>query len=168
MTARETIRHRVAVAGRVVDERTRRGVAGAEVRLSGGTRSGQVRTAADGHFHFLDLPDGSYALEAALPSLGDRYGGASARVDVSRDAEGNVVIPRVELVLRPTTVIGRVSSAAAAGSVAVGMAEVRVKGSGERTLEVVRDGYETASASAALDEPGTVKTLDFVLVSSGR
>ena len=91
----ETVRHQVAIAGRVTDGQTAHWLGAAlsdhgrarrvhdlaehactPVRAGVGEpdRAYQALTAIDGHFHFLDLPDGQYTLTASLPGYGSRYG----------------------------------------------------------------------------------------------
>jgi hypothetical protein len=94
-------------------------------------RPDRTRTASDGHFHFLDLPDGQYTLTASLPGAGSRYGTAQVEATVSRDAEGNISMVTADIALPPTTIRGRVVDQ---DNNPVGMAEVRVVGSGERTF----------------------------------
>ena len=86
----EVNRRTVSVAGRVTDARTGRSINGVHVKIaSGSTRSG-TRTGADGHFHFLDLPDGQYTLTASLPSSGLRDQTAQMEATAFHDVEGNI------------------------------------------------------------------------------
>lgn len=201
----EEVRHQVAIVGRVTDARTARAIGGAQVRITAapaaftewlatrakqyGTqwagmveRPDQTRTSADGHFHFLDLPDGQYTLTASLPGSGSRYGTAQAQVTVSRDPQGNITMAAADIALPPTTLKGRVSRADASPVV---LAEVRVKGSGERALSdgqgqylltgvetgnrtvlVSAQGFQPASRTALLSDAGSVKTADVVMTPS--
>ena len=100
-------------------------------------RPDETRTTADGRFHFLDLPDGAYTLAALLPKAGTRYSQGRVDVTVTRDGEGNLKPMGVaNIVLRPTTLQGRIVDP---NNAPVPLAEVRVKGSGERTFS---DAYE--------------------------
>lgn len=202
----EEIRHQVAISGRVTDAQTSRAIGRAQVSITDGPlafndwlanyarqygdrwgtmteRPDQIRTAADGHFHFMDLPDGQYTLRASLPGSGTRYGIALNVVAVSRDAEGNITMAVADISLLPTTLKGRIDRQ---NNKPVVMAEVRVRGSGERTfsdgqghyllagLEASKKGERTLVVSAQgcrkvtknvlLDQAGVEKTLDFVLV----
>jgi Carboxypeptidase regulatory-like domain len=201
----EIVRHRVAIAGRVTDAQTGRTIGGAQVRITtapaaftdglalraiqygaGWTamaeRPDRTRTAPDGHFHFLDLPDGQYTLTASLPGFGSQYGTAEKQAIVSRDAQGNITMAAADMALAPTTLKGRITDQEGNP---VAMAEVRVKGSGERTLSdgqgqylltalevgqrtvlVSAQGYQPASQTALLSPAGTVQTLDMTLVPS--
>lgn len=160
MTNWSIAHHRVAIAGRVLDGGTQKPVAGAEVtittmpaefkmaleRLSLRQGKGWVRTSerpdktrsrTDGIFHFLDLPAGKYGLSALLPNCGKRYGEARQEAIVSRDEQensGRKYLKKIwiKLVLQPTAVKGRVFDAVQ--SAGVPMAEVRVKGTGERAF----------------------------------
>ena len=149
-------------------------------------RPDRTRTAADGHFHFMDLPDGDYTLSASLPDAGSRYGQREAGASVSRDAEGNVSMAGADITLPPTTLRGRITDQLTGDPVI--MAEVRVKGSGEhafsdgdgryllagleatdqreRTVLVAAQGYERMSREVLLSEAGTEQALDFSLVSA--
>jgi hypothetical protein len=144
-------------------------------------RPDQTQTAADGHFHFLDLPDGDYTLTASLPGFGSRYGTAQRQVTVSRNAEGRILMAPADIVLPPTTLKGRIVGQ---NDNPVGVAEVRVQGSGERafsdgqgnylmnglevgkrTVAVSAQGYQSASQAVVLGEAGNVQMLNFTLVS---
>ena len=100
-------------------------------------RPDETRTTADGRYHFLDLPDGVYTLAALLPKAGTRYSQGRVDVTVTRDGEGNLKPMGVaNIALRPTTLKGRIVDP---NNAPVPLAEVRVKGSGERTFS---DAYE--------------------------
>lgn len=143
-------------------------------------RLDKVRTRQDGLFYFLDLPEGKYTVTGALPKSGRRYGVGQASSEVTRDDEGNVQVRFVTLTLPPTRVNGKVVGSAHKNGVA--MAQVRVKGSGERTftdaqgqytvaaieagpkvLTVSAQGYQPKSEDVILVEPGTSKTINFSL-----
>ena len=104
----EATRHQVAIYGQVTDKQTGRAIEGSRVTITAAPavytrwrdlrllanpseRPDVTRTAADGHFHYLDLPDGQYTLVASLPAAGSRYGTVRAEVTITRDAEGNIV-----------------------------------------------------------------------------
>ena len=216
-----TIRHQVAIAGRVTDALTGRPLGGALVSITPDAmppafksllkaramqygepwttmseRPDRARTAADGIFYFLDLPDGDYGLTASLADMGKRCGSAQANATVSRDKNGDIKRVFLELAIQPTTVRGRITGSAHKSGVV--MAEVRMKGSGERafsdgqgqyvlsgvepielkkgvaskarpgvterTVLVFAQGYRPASKPVALNEVGTIKTLNFELV----
>jgi Carboxypeptidase regulatory-like domain len=201
----EIVRHRVAIAGRVTDAQTGRTIGGAQVRITtapaaftawlamraiqGGARwvamverPDQTRTAADGHFHFLDLPAGQYTLTASLPGLGSRYGTAEKQAMVSRDAQGNITMAAADIALPPTTLKGEITDQ---DGDRVALVEVRLKGSGERafsdaqgrymlagleagqhTVLVSAQGYRPASRTVLISPAGTVQTLNAVLVPS--
>lgn len=199
----EVIRHQVAIGGRVTDSQTGRSLDRAQVRFTSapaaladklsilakmyGTRwasmlerPDQTWTAADGHFHFLDLPSGAYTLVATLPEAGSRYGTVQTTVTVSRDSSGNVVMATANIQLPPTAVEGKTTRQDATPVV---MAEVRVKGSGERvftdsqgqyqlsaveigtrTIQVSVQGFRPTSQVVSLTRPGATRTLNFTLV----
>jgi hypothetical protein len=236
----QTVRHQVAIAGRLADAGTGKPVGGALVSIAEGgmpaafrrllearamqygnawmamtERPDRTRTAADGIFYFLDLPDGDYTLSASLPRMGSRYGAATVNAMVSSKPEKKDEADKseepdkggkpkhkhpdyervfVELVLRATTVHGKIIGANHKNGVA--MAEVRVKGSGERTfsdtqghyvlagiepidpkedvpadddrlkrtITVLAQGYQPKSQKVALNKPGEEAVLDFELV----
>jgi hypothetical protein len=220
MTASIAVRHRVAIAGRVIDANSGKPlrarveiVAGPpeyEARLSAagdsrtvGEPSGHdaraTRTRPDGLFFFLDLPAGEYTLVAFVPrgdlyrnartdeqkgssaSLGDkRYGSERFAVTV---APTDGAFDRLTVIrLKPTGITGRV--VASTNQAAVLMAEIRVKGSGERTftnasgeytlvgiepnarrqrtVQVRARGYREQMLEVLIDEPGACKKLDDV------
>jgi hypothetical protein len=199
----QVVRRRVAIAGCVVDAGTGKPLASAEVRvvampqtfqkwlqfaaLPYGERWSKMLerpdrtwTRPDGLFYFMDVPDGKYGLQAAMPGSGSRFGKVEEPATVSRDAEGNIKMAFVKFALPPTLVKGRVAGAGQEAGVA--LARVRVKGSGERgftdsqghymvagiepgkrTLLVSAQGYRTESQIFTLKEPGDSQTLDFTL-----
>lgn len=114
-------RHRVAIGGRVVDEKTKRPVPDAVVALTevpnefqvrcdasvdAARQSGpghvkrldQARTSAAGYYYFLDLPKGTYGLKAT--GVGRTPPVATGKAKVSVDEDGNVVTTMVDLSLR--------------------------------------------------------------------
>ncbi|MGD9101251.1 MAG: carboxypeptidase regulatory-like domain-containing protein [Anaerolineae bacterium] len=201
----ETVRHQVAIAGRVSDAQTGKTIARARVEITAAPaeftawlairakqhqehwetmdeRPDRTRTALDGHFHFLDLPDGSYTLTVSLPGSGSRYGTAQVVATVSRDAEENIVMAAADTTLPPTTVKGQITEQDSDPVILVAMAEVRVKGSGERTFSdgqgqyllagletgartvlVSAQGYQPASQAVSLNQAGVEQTLNFAL-----
>jgi hypothetical protein len=149
-------------------------------------RPDQIRTAADSHFHFMDLPDGQYTLRASLPGSGTRYGTIQQVATVSRDAQGNITMAVADMALPPTTLKGQITEQGTTDPVVVVvMAEVRMKGSGERvftnglgqyllagletgerTVVVSAQGYQRASQTSDISQTGAVQTLNFALVSA--
>lgn len=205
----EIVRHQVAIAGRVTDAQTGRAIARALVsilaapaeftnwlalrRLEHGDRwlalverPDRTLTVEDGHFHFLDLPDGQYTLEASLPGSGTRFGTAQAQAIVARDAQGKIAMAAADIALPPTTLKGRITSQIQNQNKPVVMAQVRVKGSGEsaftdsdgcyllagleagnRTLLVSATEYQTlAPQTVLLSATRAEQTQDFTLVPS--
>ena len=205
MIQSETVRHQVAIAGRVTDAQSTRALGGALVRITAaptefttwlnvhalqyGTkwatlleRPDQAVTAADGHFHFMDLPDGQYTLTAWLPGSGSRYGAAPVQATVARTAQGKITLAVSDLALPPTTLKGNISGPSA---VKVVMAQVRVNGSGERTytnsqgqyllaglevgnrtVSVTAQGFQPVTQTVTLGTAGGERTLNFSLVLS--
>lgn len=198
----EEVRHQVAIAGAVTDGKTRKAVEKARVEIIAGPveftdkvqllssfngsqwalmteRIDRKQTQADGHFHFLDLPAGTYTLKAILPGSGSRYGEVQKNATVAHDTDGNITMATADLSLPPTTLQGNITH----GTDPVTMVEVRIKGSGERTFSdgagnylltavetgqravaVSRQGFVPASQNVTLDSPGVEKTLNFTLV----
>ena len=203
METREIVRHRVAIAGRVTDAQTGRAIGGARVEITAAPgifadwlairkiqygahwvamaeRPDRTRTAADGHFHFLDLPDGQYTLTASLPSAVSRYGKAESRAMLSRDGDGTITTAAADIALPPTTLKGEITDQAGDR---VALAEVRVQGSGERafsdaqgryvlagleigqrTVLVLAQGYQPVSQTLVIGPAGTVQALNVVLI----
>jgi hypothetical protein len=143
-------------------------------------RPDRARSRPDGSFYFLDLPDGDYQLAASLPNMGKRYGAAEAKATVSRDAGGKMQIAFVDLSLQPTMVEGKITGAGQ--KAAVVMAEVQIRGSGERTFSDAKghytlaavepgerivlasaQGYRPARQKVALAASGAAETVNFAL-----
>ncbi len=158
----EPTRHRVAVSGVVTDDLSGKSLARATIEITAAPaafetrlalrrrqhgarwaamtqRPDRTRTAADGHFHFLDLPAGEYTLTASLPTAGSRYGKTTADFEVALDGLGNTVLAVADLTLPPTTVEGWLTETGSPAA-PVAMAEVRVVGSGEHTYSKA-DGF---------------------------
>ena len=199
----EATRHQVALAGQVTDEQTGRAIRGVRVEITSAPstfqewlnerkkqygdrwdsmneREDRTRTVPDGHFRFIDLPDGQYTLTVSLPGVGSRYSTAQLVVIVTRDDKGNINMAQADIALPPTTIKGKISEQSAES---VPMAEVRVKGSGERvfsnskgeylmaglekgkrTVLVSAQGFKVASQTAQLNT-GAVHTLNFTLLT---
>jgi CarboxypepD_reg-like domain len=222
-----TARHRVAIAGLVLDQITGKPLAGAQLEITAKPaayakklellrigraalvdRSGTTRTRQDGLFFFLDLPEGKYELvgfmstkrsnlEQPAKANGEpdslqwmwdkRYGKATFKASVSYGQESFDKL--TVLHLGPTGITGRVLTSA--NNAALMMAEVRVKGSGERTLtdskgeftlsgiqpnerqervlQIRARGYRDQSLPVMVDKPGSCKRLeDIKLVREGE
>ena len=142
-------------------------------------------TGADGWFHFDGLPDGRYAVEVSLPAAGSRYGTVTKKATVKQAADPTVrnVPSDLSVALPPTAVTGVVRDADGA---TVPMAELRIKGSGEKTLSdpdgayrlggiergtrtvtVSARGLASAEAEVTLADSGSQATLDFALKPAG-
>lgn len=184
----EKIRHRVAIAGRVRDLQTNQTIAGVEVKIVKAPdafidRLNKItlqHTARDGHFHFVDLPQGEYSLTASLPSAGKRYGTASIDVKVQK---GQNVIAIADLKLPPTCLKGKIVNHGDGDPVV--LAKVRLKYSEassfsdregryllngieasenfERTLIVSAQGYQTTSKTVIVSKPGIEANFDLAL-----
>lgn len=207
MSEWEIDRHAVAISGNVTDAQTSKAIGGARVEITSAPaaftdqlalkalqygsrwatlreRPDRLHTAVDGHFHFMDLPDGDYTLTVTLPGLGSRYGEVQVAATVSRDAEDRILMATANASLSPTTLTGQITDAD--DGEAVVMAEVRVQGSGERTfsgsdgsyrltglevgnrkVEVSAQGYESLTWQGSIGAAGAVQTQDFALLSTG-
>jgi hypothetical protein len=180
----EQTRHQVATAGHVSDAQTGQAILGADVSVKNAAQDvvARARTAADGHYHFLDLPDGQYTLEASLPDAGSRYGMAQAQATVTRGGGGKIRLTVADMALPPTTIKGQITGP---GATPIILAEVRVKGSGERALTdaggryaliglevgvrtalVSARGYQPASATVQLSVAGAEHVVNVALVPS--
>jgi hypothetical protein len=159
----ERISHRAALLGRVLDALTQLPLAGAEVTITSGPaawiarrdalRAGRPglrpeRTVTDdvGFFKYLDLPAGSYGLQAVLP--GTRYGSATATTTVA-----TTVPAALTFTLVPTALTGTVNASTPAGPLA--MACVRVVDSGELVYTAVNGSYTLSPL-----EPGTNRRIE--------
>ena len=86
----EVSRRTVSIAGRVTDALTDRPLGGVCVTAASRTTSFFARTRNDGHFHFLDLPDGEYSLTSSLPSSNFHYDIAEVNASLFHDVKGNI------------------------------------------------------------------------------
>ncbi|BAY84784.1 hypothetical protein NIES267_42810 [Calothrix parasitica NIES-267] len=115
----------IAIAGRVVEEKTENIIVGAMVKiiempelfktkvslkeLQYGERWGKMveridrkTTARDGYFYFINLPPGDYVLETFLPTNATRYGKVKSKVKVSNPINGKVPTTMIDdIVLSP-------------------------------------------------------------------
>jgi hypothetical protein len=197
----EHVRGRTGMSGFVRDRATGRPLGGARVEVLAGPpayrgllgirarqhgaawegmaiRLDRALTAGDGLFHLPGLPPGEYTLRASLPGAGSRYGAVRPKVVLAAEDPGEVA-----LTLPPTLVRGRVTGR---GGEPVALAEVRLRGSAERTLtdrdggfvlagvecgarvvEVSARGYAPARRVAKLAQPGWERSLDFPLDPAG-
>ncbi|HEX6904111.1 MAG TPA: carboxypeptidase regulatory-like domain-containing protein [Thermoanaerobaculia bacterium] len=204
MTIAVTVRHRVAIYGNVSDAVTGRPIEGARVEITQGPqgfserlalqaraagkdwpalqeRPDRTRTAADGHFHFMDLPAGNYSLAATLAAAGSRYGSAQAQATLTEDARKTVSRAQLELKLPPTTVRGTIKDGQGNP---VRFAEVGLRGgperavadgvgffvlsgleAGKRTFVVSARGFKDLSRTVDV-APGVTSTADFNLQPS--
>jgi CarboxypepD_reg-like domain/Carboxypeptidase regulatory-like domain len=166
----DIVRHRVAIAGSVLDAGTGKPIRDAQVVITAMPaafkkklevaalpygnrwnsmleRPDKTRTRPDGLFYFLDLPDGKYSLSVSIPSYGSRYGKTEQSATVSRDAGGDAKMPFLRCALPPTLVKGKITGSG--HKTGVVLARVRVKGSGERAFTDALGQYTVAGI-----EPG--------------
>ena len=132
VTTREpSIRHQVAIAGKVIDAATRQAIAGAEISLSempikyksvlklkamqyGAAAWQQMRqrpdrtySHQDGYYFFRDLPVGDYTLTAWLPNAATRYGSVSQNIAIAPNSINPVYI---DLLLPTTGIQGKITA----------------------------------------------------------
>ncbi len=146
-----------------------------------------TQTTADGLFYFLDLPEGNYTLRASMLNFPRRYGISQAKnVTVSHNDEGNIAIPFADIALPSTNLIGKITHTSETKAEPIVLAEVRIKGSQERTFSnskgeyilsgleasvrertvlVRAQGYQPNEGTITLSQPGEQKTLNFELIS---
>jgi hypothetical protein len=202
----EIIRHTVAIYGRVIDSQTSKGIGGARVRITDGPpefmdtlpyqakaygrrweslrdRPDRKHAEPDGHFHFLDLQEGSYTMTALAPGSGSRYGTAQVITAVALDSLGDPVPTNADINLPPTTITGRITDQSNGDPVF--MAQLHVKGSdettycdnqgdyrlvglevGSREIQVSAQGYHTISETVILNAAGTFVTRNIALTGN--
>lgn len=111
----QTIRHQVAIAGRVVDadglaiagaaieissssarfeRRVEGAVSAAEASQPASRRFGRTVTGSDGLYYFMDLPDGRYSVRAVHPKSGKHV---QKTASVARDAEEKITMVKADL-----------------------------------------------------------------------
>ena len=201
-----TVRHQVAIAGRITDAQTGTPITGAHVQITTGPaawtdalaslaavhgaawatlqeRPDRRWTSVDGHYHFLDVPNGTYQLTASLPGSGSRYSTAQVQASVARDGTGKIAMATADVALPTTMITGRITGP---GLTPVAMATARLKGSGEttysdsqgryrlsaieagtRAVQISAQGFQPAVNQAVLGQPGASQNLDFTLVPTG-
>ncbi len=184
MAVFETIRRQVAIMGKVTDRATGKPLEGVHIRIVDGPPAFTERisvleaihgpawdlfakgpdrtwTRPDGFYYFMDLPDGTYRLQAVLKRRGTRYGSALSDVTVSRTPQGNVNFVLSNLQLSPSMVRGKVVRQGSA--VPVVMAEIRVSGSLEYSHTDENGDYMLAGieASASLPRSLTVSAVGY-------
>jgi len=154
MMSTEKIRHQVAIAGKVTDKETGQTIGGAIVEITEmpepfktklalkalqygadwetlPERPDRTRTAVDGYFYFVDLPDGNYTLTATLPGTSTRYDSAQTTAIVpSGDNEGKPKFT-ANIDLPPSGIKGQIKDPEGHS---VRTAKVQIQGSGEYTF----------------------------------
>lgn len=193
------LRHSVSIAGRVLDGYTQEPIAGARVAIIASEafpfpdkfalrrdvlkandpqweqrveRLDQTLSRADGSYFFMDLPEGTYQLQAISPYPGTCYKSTSERISaIIVGAAGKVTLDKVpleaDLELWPTRITGTVLRKDTGAPVAG--ARVRIVGTrhealtdkdGKYRLIAVEAGKWTLKASARLYIPGMDKVAE--------
>ena len=116
------VRHRVSIAGQVVDGETQRGLSGAIVTIEGMPKELEMiitqkkiqfgsnwdfltlridrrETTTDGSFSFIDLPDGDYTLKAIFKRSGPGFKPNELKVRVTRGKSENNKYSQADFVL---------------------------------------------------------------------
>lgn len=146
-----------------------------------------AKTATDGLFYFLDLPEGNYTLMASLPNFSRRYGISPAKnVTVSHNDEGDIAISVADLALPSTNLLGKITHTSETKAEPIVLAEVRIEGTQESTfsnsrgeyllsgleasvrerrVRVRAQGYQPNEGTITLSQPGEQKTLNFELTT---
>jgi hypothetical protein len=151
MSTTVTARHRVALAGNVIDAITNKAVTAAVISMTANVppafqsrlrlyeaqygaswnamaeRPDRALSRADGLFYFLDLPEGDYELQVSAPAFGKRYGTVKRTANVARNAQKRYELDWAAISLPPTTIEGSVSSK----KTGISFARVSLQGSGE-------------------------------------
>ena len=118
----------IAIAGRVVEEKTKNIIVGAMVKIVEMPEAFQTKlslkalqygeqwekiveridrkiTASDGYFFFVNLPPGDYVLETILPTNATRYGKVKSKVKVSNPIDGKIPTTMIDdIVLSPVEI----------------------------------------------------------------
>ena len=149
------------------------------------TRPDRTQVSADGLFVFIDLPDGDYTFTASLAGGRTRYGQGQAMATIAR-SNGDIQLATADMAIPSTTLRGQITGPSLDGDggapVAVLMAAVQVRGSGEltysdsqghyllagleagaRTVSVAARGYQTHEQTVTWTQAGEDQVLNVSL-----
>lgn len=185
------VSHGVSIAGQVTDAESGKVIAAGRVHITAGPqafteqvalkelqyggrwldmeqRLDRTGTAKDGHFHFMDLPDGTYTLEASLPGSGSRYG--KVQTDITLPPTGDDRFVAADLLLPPTAFKGRIDDT---DGDPVFMARIRVSGSNETVYSDAQGNYrltaiEAGSRTIAISAGGFAGVSQAISLSTGQ
>jgi hypothetical protein len=104
-------------------------------------------SSGDGHFQFLDLPQGDYQLKASLDGRSRRYASAEVTTTVPREEAGQIKPAIATIALPATTLKGRITDRD--DQQPVTLAEVRIKETGEITFTDLEGHYSLVGLEAA-------------------
>ncbi|WGV27992.1 carboxypeptidase-like regulatory domain-containing protein [Halotia branconii] len=200
----ELIRHQVAIAGQVTNAQTNKAIPNAEVIITKAPsafadwlklkslqygdrwnsmveRPDRTITANDGHFHFLELPEGEYTLTASVPNATRRYSKGMLTVTVPAKVEGKVIITTADMTMPTTFLQGKIfnqnEEPVLMAQVQFGYTESTFSNDQgqyslfsietseiERLVLVSAQGYQPTSQSVVIKAPGTLQPpLNFIL-----
>lgn len=184
----EMVRRQAAIAGVVTNAQTGKTIAGVKIDCTNVALdiNKTTTTSAEGHFYFMDLPDGDFTVAALLPRAGTRYGTAQLSASVTRTPQGKINLATANLALPPTAITGHITGPDADDVVVdILLAQVNLKGSedrgftngggiyllsgvetGTRTLLVKAQGYVPVNQTVVVDTVGAVVTQDILLVKA--
>ncbi|MEA5567782.1 carboxypeptidase-like regulatory domain-containing protein [Anabaena sp. UHCC 0399] len=167
-----SLRHQVAIAGQVCDRKTGQAIYGAIVEITQmpepfkaklalkalqygsdwetfPERPDRTRTAVDGYFYFVNLPDGNYTLTGKLPGTNTRYDSAQTTVIVpSVDSDGKPKFA-ANIDLPPSGIKGQIKDPEGHS---VRRAKVQIQGSGEYTFSNDEGKYLLSGLEAPKDK----------------
>lgn len=136
-------------------------------------RPDRLRTAEDGCFCFIDLPDGAYTLSFVLAQGSHRYGVVQQNFTVTRDAQGSIQAPIHEIALPPTAVRGQLQGLVQGVATALPLARVSVEHTGERTHTDAQGsfyltGVEPGTRTLQISAPGFQPVTQQAVITAGE
>lgn len=151
----QIVHRKVSIAGVVQDSETKEAIADARIEIR--SLKQWTLSGADGRFHFMDLSENSYTLNASLPGAGTQYGVAELTTDFTLEAK---------LLMPPTALKGVLKDA---DQRAIAGAEVQIQETGDRTwsgkdgaflltkLETLKQGSRSLSVTISARGYGQIQ-----------